>query len=370
MNINLMEITVRELYDGYEDNDEEGVIGFGGKLDIRPKYQREFIYSGQKRKSVIDTLYKGFPLNVMYWAVKSDGTFELMDGQQRTISICQYIQGDYFVRIGDFPDERAFYNLKNDEQENILNYKLMIYLCEGSEEEKLKWFETINIAGVELTNQEMRNAIFAGPWLSDAKRYFSKTNSPATRIAGDYLNGKANRQENLETVIKWISNGSSNDNIVRYMAIHQNYENADELWTYFNSVIEWVKRLFLKKRKEMKSVNWGFLYNEFKDNHYNPEELEEEIVSLYQNDDVTNKRGIYEYLFYRKEKYLNIRKFTKSQISTAFDKQNGICVICKDEFNIEDMEADHITPWHEGGKTDVHNLQMLCKSCNRKKSGK
>ena len=168
MNIELKEITVKELTENYQDNAENGVVGLDGKLDIRPPYQREFVYGEKERQAVIDTLTKDFPLNVMYWAVREDGNFEVIDGQQRTISICQYVNSDFSL------NGLAFHNLTNDQQEQILNYKLMIYFCSGTDSEKLKWFETINIAGKELTKQELRNAVYSGSWVSDAKRYFSK----------------------------------------------------------------------------------------------------------------------------------------------------------------------------------------------------
>jgi len=366
MKIELKEITVRELTNGYEDNEESGVIGFDGKLDIRPPYQREFIYKDKQRDAVIDTIFKNFPLNVMYWAVKDDGSFEVIDGQQRTISICEFVEGNFSVIIGTFDKPRTFHNLQDDEQEKILNYKLMVYQCTGTDSEKLEWFKTINIAGEKLTDQELRNAVYSGSWVSDAKRYFSKSGCPAYGIGSDYLTGSPIRQEYLETAIKWISENK----IESYMAQHQHYQNANELWLYFKGVINWIEVTFPKYRKEMKGIVWGILYNEFKDNEFDTEKLEKEISDLMQDEDVTNKKGIYSYVLTRKEKLLNIRAFSDNQKREAYEKQKGICVICKEHFELSQMEADHITPWHEGGKTNEENCQMLCKECNRRKSGK
>jgi len=360
MNIELKEITIRELTDGYEDNNENGVVGYGGKLDIRPPYQREFIYKDKQREAVIDTVTKDFPLNVMYWAVQEDGNFEVIDGQQRTISISQFIEGDFAYK------NRFFHNLQKDEQEQILNYKLMVYLCSGTDSEKLEWFKTINIAGEKLTDQELRNAVYSGSWVSDAKRYFSKNGCPAYGIGGDYLNGSAIRQDYFETAIKWISN----DNIEKYMAKKQHQPNANEIWLYFQSVISWIKATFPKYRKEMKGIGWGFLYNEFKDQNFDYKKLEEEITTLMQDEDVTNKKGIYEYILTRKERYLNIRVFTDNQKREAYERQNGICPVCTEHYEIAEMEADHVTPWYLGGKTSADNCQMLCKDDNRRKSGK
>lgn len=367
MNIELKEITVRELSEGYEDNDEGGVIGYAGKLDIRPPYQREFIYKDKQRDAVIDTITKEFPLNVMYWAVRDNGNFEIIDGQQRTISICQYVEGDFSVQIGNFPEKRAFHNLQINEKEQILNYKLMVYQCSGTDSERLEWFKTINIAGEKLFDQELRNAVYHGSWVSDAKRHFSRSNCPAYAIGKDYLSGTVIRQDFLESTIKWIS---KDGNIERYMSNNQNEPNANEIWLYFQNVINWVKVVFPKYRREMKGIEWGFLYNEFKDQKSDSKKLEEEISKLMEDEDVGNKKGIYPYVLTRKEKHLNIRAFSPNQKREAYEKQKGICPVCKEHYEIEEMEGDHITPWHEGGKTIAENCQMLCKEDNRRKSSK
>ncbi len=360
MNIELKEISVRELTSGYEDNEEDGVIGYNGQLDIRPPYQREFIYKVKQRDAVIDTISKDFPLNVMYWAVREDGNFEVIDGQQRTISICQFVEGDFAFNT------RYFHNLQKDEKEQILNYKLMIYLCTGLDSEKLEWFQTINIAGEKLTDQELRNAVYSGSWVSDAKRYFSKTNCAAYGLGGDYLKGSAIRQDYLETTIKWISN----DKIKSYMAKNQHEPNANEIWLYFQSVINWIKIIFPHYRREMKGVEWGFLYNEFKDEKYDSKKIEEEVKKLLLDDDVTNNKGIYQYVLTRKEKHLNIRAFSENQKRKAYERQDGICPVKKKQYVYEEMEGDHIIPWHLGGKTTDENCQMLSKEANREKGGK
>ena len=360
MKIELKEITIREVANGYFNNNEEGVVGFDGKLNIRPKYQREFVYKDKQRDSVIETVQKNFPLNVMYWVKNEDGTYEVLDGQQRTISICEYVTGSFSL------NSMYFHNLTDVEQDQILDYKLMVYFCEGNDKEKLDWFKTINIAGEKLTNQELRNAIYTGTWLTEAKKYFSKTGCPAYSIGSDFLTGSPIRQDYLETAISWLSN----DNIEQYMAENQHKPNANELWLYFNNLISWVRVIFPRYRREMKGVNYGILYNNFKDQPFDSAKLEIEITALMQDEDVTKKSGIYEYVLTRNEKYLNIRAFTDKQKREAYEKQNGICVKCNVEFEINEMEADHITPWHEGGRTNADNCQMLCKYDNRVKSGK
>lgn len=293
MKIQLKEIKIKEVANGYKNDDEEGVVGYGGKLNIRPKYQREFVYKDDKRNAVIETINKNFPLNVMYWVKNEDGTFEVLDGQQRTISFCEYIEGKFSL------DNLYFHNLTDTDREQILNYKLMIYFCEGTDKEKLDWFKIINIAGEKLTDQELRNAIYTGPWLTDAKRYFSKTGCPAYGMGNDYLTGSPIRQDYLETAIRWISK----DNIEQYMAKNQHKLSADELWLYFQGVLNWAQAVFPKYRKEMKGVQFGFLYNEFKDKKFDSAKLEKEITKLMQDEDVTRKSGIYEYVITRNEKY-------------------------------------------------------------------
>ena len=360
MKIELKEISIKEVTNGYLNSDIEGVVGYDNKLNIRPKYQREFIYKDKQRDAVIDTVRKSFPLNVMYWVKNEDDTYEVMDGQQRTISICEYVSNKFTLNF------QYFFNLEKEEQEQILNYKLMIYFCEGDDKEKLDWFKTINIAGEKLADQELRNAIYTGTWLSDAKRYFSKPACVAYNVGSDYLSGSAIRQDYLETVIDWISDG----NVEQYMADNQHKPNATSLWLYFQGVMTWVKALFPKYRREMKGLPYGPLYNKFKGEEFDSNKIEEEISNLMRDEDVTRKSGIYSYVLTRDERYLNIRSFSANQRREAYERQEGVCVICNEHFELEDMDADHITPWHKGGKTASENCQMLCKQDNRTKASK
>lgn len=360
MKINLHRITVRDVVNGYRDSREEGVVAYDGRLDIRPKYQREFVYTGKQRDAVIETIKQNFPLNVMYWMVRDDGGYEVLDGQQRTISIGQYVTGDF--SLGD----RYFHNLTPEERAQILDYELMIYFCEGTEKERLDWFRIINIAGEKLTEQELRNAVYTGPWLSDAKLKFSKTNCAAYLLANDggqLLSGSPIRQEYLETALSWINDGKIED----YMAKHQHDPDADELWSYFRQVVGWVRQTFPNYRREMSGVQWGELYNEFKDTMLSPEKLEAEITTLMQDEDVTKKSGVYPYVLTGHEKHLSIRAFTDKMKREAYERQKGVCPVCGDHFEIEGMEGDHITPWIEGGKTTAMNCQMLCREDNRRK---
>ena len=204
MKIELHEISVRDLVDGYSDGGDEGVTGYGGRLDIRPPYQREFIYGERQRVAVVDSVMHGFPLNVMYWVRRGDGTFEIIDGQQRTISLCQFAQGDFHY------DMRFFQNFT----------------------------------------------------------------------------------------------------------------------------------------------------------------AEAEIARLVADSDVQRKSGIWEYVLDGDERHLNIRAFDGNTRLEAYERQHGLCAICRKHFELEEMEADHFKPWSHGGHTVPDNCQMLCRDCNRHKGAK
>lgn len=376
-------ISIRQLYSGYIDDEENGVWGYSGKLNIRPAFQREFIYDAKRKESVINTVMKHFPLNIMYWTIGRDEKYELLDGQQRTLSICKYIDNQYSINVNGMP--KKFENLSITQQEEILNYSLKIYVCDGTEDEKTEWFETINIAGLTLKNQEILNAVYRGPWISDAKKYFSKNNCLAYKIGENYLIGELDRQDYLECVLKWISS-KENKTIKEYMSEHQNDAHATPLWQYFQNVISWVQTIFPKYRKKlMKGIQWGILYNQYGKNIYNPQTLEKEIQTLIGDDFVSNHKGIYEYLLSGKSKQncLNIRAFSEKEKIIMYERQKGLCPICLKEgrsivdkdhpltdahWEIDEMHADHKEAWSKFGPTILENGQMLCAKHNREKS--
>lgn len=336
------------------------------------------------------TVKKGFPLNVMYWAVSdnpnkvdisniqtteelldSNLKFELMDGQQRTISICQYIQGDYSI-IFDKSQNNPFgyINLTDDEKEQILDYEVSVYVCEGTDSVKLDWFKIINIAGEVLTTQELRNAIYTGNWLSAAKSFFSKNNCTAYKIAQNYMNGIVNRQDYLETALSWISDREK-ITIEQYMAKHQRDDNAEELIEYFKAVIKWIEAVFPtpkgeKTPKEMKGLKWGIWYNKY--SKYIKTSLADKVYDVLTKCDVEKTSGVYEYLITGKPSALHIRAFSDKDKTKAYALQKGICPLCGKHFNLDQMHADHKVPWSKGGSTTFENLQMLCAECNIKKS--
>ena len=358
----LKEISIREVAENYVDDGDGGVYGLDGELVLRPPYQREYIYQQAQRNAVIDTVMSGFPLNLMYWSPNPKG-FELLDGQQRTISLCQYVNGDFPVKING--NDKFFHNLTEDEKQKFLDYKLDVKVCDGTEEEKLEWFKRINIAGLVLTNQELLNATYVGTWLADAKNYFSKRNCVASQMAEGYIKGNPIRQDYLEKALAWIADRDGLESGQMYMAKHQHDLDANELWLYFQTVINWAKILFPTARKGVTDVqDWGILYNEFHNRQYNSNNLEADMKRLLMDDDVTKNAGIVRYLLSDRtkhdEKFLSIRAFTDTQKRRAYERQEHKCAICGEVFDLKDMDGDHIVPWSQGGRTVDENLQMLC----------
>ena len=360
---------IKDLFKGYLDDPNSETIALNGKLCVRPDFQREFIYKLPQQEAVIDTILNDGYLGVFSF-FKKDGDskfdYDLGDGQQRGMSIFRYCDGKYPYKNRQGNDQFVF-NLSKEDHEKLMNYEIDVIIIEGTKDEKLDWYRRINTAGITQTDQELLNATYSGPWCSKAKEYFTKRNGPADNLYNKYLGGSRERQDWLATAIKWVSKDATQN----YMAQHQFDQNCDELWEYFDKAMKWFISIFPKYRKEMKGLEIGRLYESYGKNTYDSALLEKEISKLYLDDDVTKKAGVFEYLLSGKtlEKLLSIRAFTDSQKATVYERQKGICPKCGKHFSIEEMEGDHITPWHLGGKTTVENLQMLCKDCNRKKGG-
>jgi len=365
MKIDPHQISIRDIVDGYVDSGDDGVVGYGGKLNIRPPYQREFVYKDKQRDLVINTIRNGFPLNIMYWAVNADGTFEVLDGQQRTISFCQYVKKNFSI------EHQFFFNLTPEEQKAIFDYELTVYWCSGDTREKLDWFKIVNIAGEKLLPQELRNAVYTGKWLADAKLKFSRPNCAASRMSKNYVTGSPIRQVLFEKALKWKSGG----NIEQYMADHQEDQNANELWLYFQNLIHWIEATFpVVHANEMQGVDWGPLYDEFGSKPANTDDLEAKLVKLFQDDEVSDKSGAYAYVLTGKEQSLSLRQFEDNMRLEAYTRQKGICPMCKkrsdkkQHYDIKEMQADHVKPWSKGGRTIASNCQMLCGPDNLIKS--
>lgn len=373
MTIKQKEVTVGEIVKDYVNNDEQGVRGYGGLLDIRPPYQREFIYNEKEQKAVIHTVLRGYPLNVMYWVKRADDAecpYEVMDGQQRTLSICQYVAGKFSYEFKNFSNQPA------DIRQRILDYKLTIYVCEGEESEKLEWFQTINMKQKPLTEQEIRNAIYAGPFVTDAKKHFSKTNCGAYRLGKDLVNGTLNRQEFLEKALEWMADHETRQghrqSVVGYMAAHQHDPNANNLWSYFQTVLNWAITNFDMKRfkKIMKGLNWAELYDKYGSETLDTTALGKRISELMRDSEIQRQSGIIPYVLTGDEHYLDLRAFPDDIKLAVWEQQEHKCALCGKEFDFEFMEGDHIKPWREHGRTVVENCQMLCRECNRRKGAK
>lgn len=366
-------IKVKDIFDGYVDKDDDGIFAFGGRLAIRPPYQREYVYDNEQAAAVIHTVLKGFPLNVMYWVKVGENEYEVLDGQQRTLSVMRFLDHKFDVKI----DGHSYYwdSLPDDKYNALINYEFMIYICEGNESEKLDWFRVVNISGEELTDQELRNSVYAGKWLSDAKLHFSKRNCAAKGLADRYIKGDPNRQELLEKALSGICEYQGLNDITEYMSAHKSDNDADELWQYFQDVIHWIEKIFPKYYTDMKGLDWCHLYNLYSKNTYNSSVMANEAKRLHMDDDVQKYKGIYEFLLCRDfdpfaGRLLNLRAFDRRDKIEAYNRQEGVCPICRLYFEFDEMEGDHILPWSKGGRTDEDNCQMLCKDCNRKKADK
>lgn len=373
MTIKQIEVTVGQIADGYVNNEELGVRGYGGRLDIRPPYQREFIYNDKEQQAVITTVLNGYPLNVMYWVKRSadaECPYEVMDGQQRTLSLCEYVAGKFSY------DFKNFFNQPADIQKRILDYPLIIYVCEGEASEKLEWFKTINIAGKPLNEQEINNAVYAGPFVSDAKRHFSKSGCAAYRMAKDLVNGTPIRQDFLKQALQWMTDhetrGGRRLSVVGYMATHQHDPNANNLWTYFQNVINWTTTNFdLRKfRRIMKGLDWAQYYDHYHEQTLDTVAMAKRISSLLRDGDIQRPQGIIPYVLTGDERSLDLRAFPEDIKLAVYEEQHHRCAICGKEFDYEFMEGDHITPWREGGRTVKENCQMLCRECNRRKGAR
>ena len=373
MEITQARIRVRDVFERFCDYGDDGAFAYSGRLAIRPPYQREFVYDANQAEAVIHTVIKGYPLNVMYWVRVGDDKYEILDGQQRTLSLMKFLRHQFPVTV----EGQAYYwdSLPDDKYNAIMGYELMVYICEGTESEKLDWFRVVNIAGEKLTDQELRNSVYTGEWLSDAKRYFSKRTCAAKGLSDKYIIGDPNRQELLEKALKGICEQQGMKDVTEYMAAHKSDADADELWQYFQDVIHWVQKVFPQYYADMKGVDWCHLYNSYHANTYNSAVMSAEVKRLHEDEDVQKPKGIYEFLLCREfdpfaGRFLNLRAFDKRDKMAAYSKQNGICPICRRHFAYDDMEGDHKKPWSKGGHTAPENCQMLCRDCNSKKTNK
>ena len=382
------DITVKDVCESFVYNELEGrgLFGLGGKLTIQPEYQRNYIYAdGKKDVAVIDSLLKGYPLGLIYFNKVSDNKFEVLDGQQRITSFGRFVTNKFAI-LDENGMQQYFSGIAKDKQHKILDAKLLIYECEGTESEIKEWFKTVNIAGVPLNSQELLNAVYSGPFVTLAKAEFSNSQNSNIQKWSAYISGAVNRQDYLERALEWVSKGK--DNIGEYMSRHRFDNNINELKTYFNAVIDWVSHVFLDVPSEMRGLEWGRLYESYHDKPYNPKQVSKEVQRLLADPYVTSRKGIFEFVLGGgvDTRLLAVRVFdepTKRNVYAAQTTQaqaDGVsncplCAVGHDAnkariWKLNEMDADHVTAWSKGGATDIRNCQMLCKTHNQAKGNR
>ena len=380
------DITVEDICKGFHYNELEGkgLYGLSGKLTIQPEYQRNYIYAdGKKDVAVIDSVLKGYPIGLIYFNKVGDNNFEVLDGQQRITSLGRFVEGVLSI-IDESGIPQDINSIANDKREKILNTKLLIYICEGTESEIKEWFRTINIAGVPLKPQELLNAVFSGPFVTKAKEEFSNSQNAHIQMWSHFVNGTANRQDFLERALDWVSKGNISD----YMKQHRRDDNITELKTYFNAVLGWVNCVFLTPYDKMKGLEWGRLYETYHKQPYDPQKVDERVAELMDDPQVENKSGVFEYVLGGEldTKLLNVRVFDEKikrqvyKLQTDDAELKGIsncpyCAIGHEAsktriWKLSEMDADHVSAWSKGGATTIENCQMLCKTHNRAKGNK
>ncbi len=388
MKTTLKQYSVREISVGFVYNELEGkgLYGLDGKLTIQPEYQRNYIYADGKRDvAVITSLLKGYPLGLIYFNKPTADTLEVLDGQQRITSFGRFITGKFAIK-DENGMEQYFTGLAKDKQEKILDSEILVYECEGSETEIKEWFKTINTVGVPLNEQELLNAVYSGPFTTAGKAEFSNSQNANIAKWSAYVSGSAIRQDYWARALEWVSKGE--DNIGGYMSAHRNDSNIKEVKTYFNTVIDWVSTIFKDVESEMKGLEWGRLYEQYHTTPYSPDELSEKAQALYGDGYVKNRKGIWEFVLGGSQdfKLLDIRIFDEPTKKSTYSKQtkeaeskgDSNCPLCVEGheankakiWKLDEMDADHVSPWSKGGATTAENCQMLCKTHNRSKGNK
>lgn len=382
------EITVKDICDGFVYNQLEGkgLFGLSGKLTIQPEYQRNYIYAsdgGKREMAVIESILKGYPLGLIYFNTVSADKFEVLDGQQRITSFGRFVTNKFAVK-DENGMEQNFDSIAVDKQKKILDAKLLIYECEGTESEIKEWFKTINIAGVPLTNQELLNAVYSGSFVTLCKEEFSNNQNSNIQKWSAYVSGSANRQEFLECALDWVSKGKIGD----YMSSHRKDKNITELKNYFKSVIDWVTTVFTDVESEMRGLEWGRLYETYKKHPYSPQKVSQQVKELYADPYIKSRKGVFEYILggLTDTKLLEVRVFDEATKKSVYAKQKteaekkaiSNCPLCAVGNNtnktkiwsLAEMDADHVSAWSKGGATDIKNCEMLCKTHNRAKGNK
>jgi 5-methylcytosine-specific restriction endonuclease McrA len=383
-----IDVSVQDICDGFVYNELEGkgLFGLSGKLTIQPEYQRNYIYAsdgGTKEIAVIESVLKGYPIGLIYFNKVSDSALEILDGQQRITSLGRFVT-DKFAIKDENGMEQYYGGMAIDKKVKIMETKLLIYECEGTESEIKEWFKTINIAGIPLNDQELLNAVYSGPFVTLGKAEFSNSQNANIQKWSAYVSGSANRQAFLECALDWVSK----DHIGDYLSSHRYDKDINELKKYFNSVIDWISSVFIDLESEMRGLEWGRLYEEYHNQAYNHTKVSAEVKKLYADPYVKNRRGVFEYILggSTDTKLLDVRVFDEAikkviyakQTATAKRTKKSNCPLCavghdankSKIWDYNEMDADHVTAWSKGGKTVAKNCQMLCKTHNRSKGNR
>lgn len=381
-------IAVQDICEGFVYNELEGkgLFGLAGKLTIQPEYQRNYIYAsdgGKREMAVIESVLKGYPIGLIYFNKVSDKNLEVLDGQQRITSLGRFVT-DKFAIKDENGMEQYFGGMAKDKKDKILETKLLIYECEGTESQIKEWFKTINIAGVPLVPQELLNAIYSGPFVTLGKEEFSNSQNANIQKWSAYIKGSANRQAFFERALDWASKGNIDD----YMSIHRNDKNINELKKYFNSVIDWISSVFTDVESEMCGLEWGRLYEQYHKKAYDPKKISAEVRKLYGDPYIKNRKGVFEFVLggSADTKLLEVRIFDEAtkksvyttQTAAAEKKEKSNCSHCaighdankSKIWSFAEMDADHVAAWSKGGATSIKNCEMLCKTHNRAKGNR
>jgi hypothetical protein len=388
MKTELKEFTVSQISAGFQYNELEGkgLFGLAGRLTIQPEYQRNYIYAESKRDiAVITSLLKGYPLGLIYFNKINDDLLEVLDGQQRITSFGRFVTGKFAIK-DENGMEQYFSGLAADKQKIILDSTLLVYECEGTETEIKEWFQTINIAGVPLNNQELLNAVYSGPFVTLGKEEFSNSQNSNIQKWGAFISGSVIRQEFWERALEWVSKGK--ENIGGYMSLHRTDKTINEVQKYFNTVIDWASTVFTFTEVEMRGLEWGRLYETYGKTAYDPAALSTKVRELYGDAYVKNRKGIWEFVLggSTDTKLLEVRVFDEPTKKSIHAKQTQaaeaagisncpLCAVGNDVnkakiWKLAEMDADHVTAWSKGGATDADNCEMLCKTHNRAKGNK
>ena len=362
----------------------KGLYGLAGRLTIQPEYQRNYIYAdGKKDVAVVQSALHCYPLGVLYFNKTDGNRLEVLDGQQRITSLGRFVAGKFAIHDdNDIP--QYFSSLSSELQQRILDTELLVYECEGTEDEIRKWFETVNIAGVPLNTQELLNAVYSGEFVTLAKAEFSNSQNANIQKWSHFISGAVNRQDYLEKALEWVSHG----HVKEYMSQHRHDTNINELKNYFNSVIDWIGSVFLDVESEMRGRDWGRLYETYHTQPFNSSEVSQSVRQLYGDPYVKDRRGIFEYVLggQKDHRLLDVRIFDEATKRIVYRRQtdaanaNGEsnCPLCAQGHEANrtkiwkqsEMDADHVTAWSKGGATDISNCQMLCRTHNRMKGNR